>query len=122
MATEGIWQQWRRYPAAGFLGGVCAGIAARLELNPRLVRVIALLVLVFGFFLPTMLVYCVLWYLMDPAIGHPGQSMTDASPDTPQGPADLARRFGKLEARLRDMEACVASEEFELRRQFRRLG
>ena len=36
--------------------------------------------------------------------------------------ADLQARFDRLDARLRNMEECVTSKEFELHQEFRKLG
>ncbi|MCT7655490.1 PspC domain-containing protein [Oceanimonas sp. NS1] len=48
----------------GKLGGVCAGIARRLEVEPWLVRVLAITGLLFASFL-TLVLYIAAWLLLD---------------------------------------------------------
>ncbi|MFC4139543.1 MULTISPECIES: PspC domain-containing protein [unclassified Microbacterium] len=52
----------------GWLGGVCAGIAARLRIDPLIVRGILLVALLFG--LPVVFLYAVAWALLPDADGR----------------------------------------------------
>lgn len=116
--------QLRRYPRAGVIGGVCAGLAAWAGWNAKLVRVLAVLALIFGGFFPVVIVYLVLWYLMEPDRGDAAFHAASGSP-APAGPPpdlDLPGRYARIEHRLRRLETCVASREFELRRAFSKLG
>ena len=84
---------------------------------------IALLSIIPGLVFPVTVGYCVLWYLMEASPGHPGQfdkqgSASDIEPATPQ---ELRKKFSGMESRIRNMEACVASSEFELRREISKL-
>lgn len=112
-----------RYPRVGVLGGVCAGIAVRFGWNTKLVRVLAVLGLIFGGIFPLALVYLLLWYLMDPAPGHPDTSapVSAGRSAAPTG-LPLAERYVRIEQRLRRLETCVSSREFELRREIGKLG
>ncbi|WP_106816711.1 PspC domain-containing protein [Microbacterium timonense] len=54
--------------ADGWLGGVCGGIAARLRIDPLIVRGIFVVVALFGF--PALLVYAIAWALLPDAEGR----------------------------------------------------
>jgi phage shock protein C len=111
----------------GIIAGVCAGIADYFDIEPIWVRLAAVLCLVF-FFPLTLVAYVVLAIVLrrkPPALY--------ASPDEEAfwrgvgiTPADtlqsLKRKFADFEARLDQMEAEVASGDFELHRRFRDLG
>lgn len=111
----------------GILAGVCAGIADYIGVEPIVVRLAAVLGLVF-FFPPTIVVYVILALVL-----RPKPPALYASPDEEAfwrgvgtAPADtfqsLKRKFADLEARLARMESQVASGDFELHRRFRDLG
>lgn len=129
--SQSFWARLRRYPRAGYVGGVCAGFAVYFDWNARLLRALLLIVVLCGWGTP-IIVYLVLWYLMDADRGIPvyggGSASTSATRDeTYNVPAassstgDVSTRFARMEQRLRNMEACVASSEYELRREFRKL-
>ncbi|MGQ0620344.1 MAG: PspC domain-containing protein [Panacagrimonas sp.] len=126
MLNNGFWHRLRRYPKAGYIGGVCAGVGHYLDWNTRLIRVLVLVVFFFGGGFPMLLAYLVLWYLMESDPGQPrsssgaGNGASDASPKVPSA-ADLRSRFTRMEDRLRNMEACVSSRDYELRRELRKL-
>lgn len=54
--------------ADGWLGGVCGGIAARLRIDPLIIRGIAVVAAVVG--LPALLVYAIAWALLPDATGR----------------------------------------------------
>jgi phage shock protein C len=132
---------FRRYPADGYVGGVCAGIAVYLDWNVRLVRALTVLTLIFGGGFPILLVYGVLWYVMEEDKG-PAPSNDDGSYEPYTGGSsrydmgrgrtrggerspssgDIKARFTRLEQRLSSMEECVTSNDYELRRELRKLG
>lgn len=49
-----------------YLGGVCGGIAEFFRLNATAVRVIWALVTLLTFMIPGLLIYIVLWVVMEP--------------------------------------------------------
>jgi phage shock protein C len=111
----------------GIIAGVCAGIADYIGVEPIVVRLAAVLGLVF-FFPPTIVVYVILALVL-----RPKPPALYASPDEEAfwrgvgtAPADtlqsLKRKFVDLEARLAQMEGQVTSGDFELHRKFRDLG
>jgi phage shock protein C len=111
----------------GIIAGVCAGIADYIGVEPIVVRLVAVLGLVF-FFPPTIVVYVILAVVL-----RPKPPALYASPDEEAfwrgvgtAPADtlqsLKRKFADLEARLGYMESQVTSGDFELHRKFRDLG
>jgi phage shock protein C len=111
----------------GILAGVCAGIADFIGVEPIVVRLAAVLGLIF-FFLPTVAAYVILAIVL-----RPKPPALYASPDEEAfwrgvgtAPADtlhsLKRKFADLEARLGRMESEVTSGDFDLHRKFRDLG
>ena len=112
----------RRRPSEGYWAGVCAGLADFTGVCLRLVRCIWFFgALMTGLF-PFVIVYLALWYLTDP---EPATSTTssrrtgDYGQRSPSYDATSLRdRFARLEERLRSLEACVSSREFQLRREF----
>jgi len=111
----------------GILAGVCAGIADYIGVEPIVVRLAAVLGLIF-FFPPTIVVYVILAIVLT---RKPPELY--ASPEEEAfwrgvgtAPADtlhsLKRKFADLEVRLGRMESEVTSGDFELHREFRDLG
>ena len=110
----------------GIIAGVCAGIAGYIGVEPIVVRLVAVLGLVF-FFPPTIVTYVILALVL-----RPKPPTLYASPDEEAfwrgvgtAPADtlhsLKRKFADLEDRLGQMESQVASGDFDLHRRFRDL-
>jgi phage shock protein C len=111
----------------GILAGVCAGLADFIGVEPIVVRLAAVLGLIF-FFLPTVAAYVILAIVL-----RPKPPALYASPDEEAfwrgvgtAPTDtlhsLKRKFADLEARLGRMESEVTSGDFDLHRKFRDLG
>jgi phage shock protein C len=139
--------RFRRYPDEGYIGGVCAGVSEFLGWNVRLIRALAVLTFVFGGFFPIVLVYGLLWYVMEETRGTPPLSGDDGGHFRTGGgdrgggsggayserrhgsgsgsrytsSADLKSRFSRLEQRLSSMEECITSNDYELRRELRKL-
>jgi phage shock protein C len=121
----------RRYPKSGWVAGVCAGLGAYFEWNVKLLRVLFLLGLIVSGFFPVGVIYLLLWYLMDPdEATQPAYAPRTSTSDAPRadvyapatgGNSDVRARFARLEQRLRGMEECVASKDFELRRELKKL-
>ena len=117
-----LWRDTNR----GIIAGVCAGIAGYVGVEPIVVRLAAVLGLIF-FFPPTIVAYVILALVL-----RPKPPTLYASPDEEAfwrgvgtAPADtlhsLKRKFADLEARLGQMESQVASGDFDLHRRFRDL-
>lgn len=111
----------------GILAGVCAGIADYVGAEPIVVRLVAVLGLIF-FFPPTVIAYLVLAIALrpkPPALYASREEeafwrgVSTAPEDTFQS---LKRKFRELEDRLGQMEAQVTSGDFDLHRKFRDLG
>jgi phage shock protein C len=138
----GFLSEMKRYPDEGWIAGVCAGIADYFDWKVQWVRLIAVLLLIFTAFWLVFIVYCVLWYVMDEgSMQDPNRPSYRNPPPEPRGPtgdstapgsasatarptatmSELKARFAKLEERLRNMEECVTSKDFELRQQLKRL-
>ena len=116
----------RRIPERGVIGGVCAGIAEYFDWNVRLLRAVLVITFIFSGAFPILVVYGVLWYVLDPApsafesTGAGGESSPSRGGRTPNT-ADVHERFTRLDARLQRIEECVADREFELRRELKKL-
>jgi phage shock protein C len=125
MDSRNPFKGMRRYPDAGWIGGVCGGIAVHFDWSLKVVRLLAVLLLfVSGGW--AILAYLVLWYVLDPVQGATAPAAAGPGPAGPAGepPADigpLKTRFATLEARLRRIEECVTDQEYELRRELRKL-
>ncbi len=122
-----------RHDEGAMLAGVCAGLAEDLDLPLPLVRLVAILFLV----LPTGLAYLALGLLLR---RRPGTASSAAWRDRarsqpargrPAGPAAmpagqdwalLRHRLAALEPRLARIEGFVTASDFELHRDFRRMG
>ncbi len=115
----------RRIPERGVIAGVCAGIAEYFDWSAKLLRIGTVLLFVFGGGFPVIVVYCVLWYVMDPLT--PAETSTLAASEGPapgRGPSsmnEVKARFARLDERLRGIEECVTEKEFELRRELKKL-
>jgi hypothetical protein len=77
-------------------------------------------------------VYLILWYVMDPVEADSPAAGTGSGYDGGGGPgpsaggrrptmAEVQMRFERLDARLRGIEECVTDGELELRREFKKL-
>jgi phage shock protein C len=142
----GFLSEMQRYPDEGWIAGVCAGIADYFNWKVQWVRLLVFLLLVFTAGWLVFIVYCILWYVMDPGsmqdplrpnyrrppapesrfnaspAGPAASSGAAAEPPRPGASmAELKARFARLEERLRNMEECVTSKDFELRRELKRL-
>lgn len=116
----------RRLPSEGVCAGVLAGLGDYMDWNPRILRVIAVLLFIFVMGPLALCLYALAWYLIDPAAGpgyHSSGSSPSGSPKRPSGngSSNLRGRFVQIEKRLRNLEAVVTSNEFHLQREFDRL-
>jgi len=124
----------RRIPQRGIIAGVCAGVADYFDWNLKLLRAVLVIVFLFTGAFPIVIVYCVLWYVMDPVDadtasaggysgGRGGNPYGGGSPDAARRPSlgEVQARFERLDNRLREIEECVTDKEFELRRELKKL-
>lgn len=111
----------------GRVSGVCAGIADYFGINRRMVRLAAILGLIF-FFVPTFVAYLVLTVILPrkPARLYASREeevfwrgVSAAPDDTLKA---LRNKFAELERRLRSMETGVTSPDFDLHRKFHDIG
>jgi phage shock protein C len=116
-----------RNPEAGWIMGVCAGLADYFGVNRGLVRILAIVALVLFNWL-TLVAYFVLAF----SIGRKPVERRHLAPEEDQfwrevstRPTDtltrLRQRFRDIERRVVSLEGRVTSPDFELRRQFRDL-
>lgn len=109
------------------IAGVCAGIADYFGVERRLVRLAAIVGLVF-FFVPTFVTYLVLAVLLPkrPARLYASREEEMFWRGVSAAPEDtlkaLSHKFAELERRLGLMETGVTSPDFDLRRKFHDIG
>jgi phage shock protein C len=123
-----VWDRTRIYrdPGRGWIAGVCAGIADYAEVDVALVRLAAVLCLIF-FFVPTVVAYVAFALVLKPrpprlfANADEESFFRDLRGDPGSALRGVRERFGRLERRLARAEALVTSDEFDLRRRFRDL-
>lgn len=118
----------RRFPERGVIAGVCEGLAVHFDWNARAVRVIAVVLLFVTGFWPMFVTYLLAWYIVESAPGSaaPAPRSTQSPPPGVRPAAtapmsELKARFGRLEERLRAVEACAVSDEYSLRRELSKL-
>jgi phage shock protein C len=119
----GLYRDTRKAKVAG----VCAGLAAYLDIRVKFIRIGLILGLVF-FFVPVSIAYVVLALVLKPMPEQMFQSEAEerfwrgvtASPNRTAG--DLRARFRSLDRRLSEIETRVTSDEFSLRQKFRDLN
>jgi phage shock protein C len=110
-----------RIPERGVVGGVCAGIAEYFDWNVRLLRALLVVALIFSGAFPILVVYAVLWYVLDPAPPGAGSGAGFESGSRGATTPEVHERFARLDARLQRIEECVTDREFELRRELKKL-
>jgi phage shock protein C len=127
-----------RNTQAGWIAGVCAGIADRLAIKPIWVRLVVGLACLIPHSFVCALIYGAAAFVLKPRAGldatassagaqmaYRGLADTVAAPFGPAPGAQAAAlkdRFGALDARLNRLEAAVLSDELTLRRKFRDIG
>ena len=111
----------------GKLGGVCAGIAHKMGVEPWLVRVLAVTCLIFTSFL-TLIFYIAAWLLLDDkstVLGSEPSHIKTAGWQSGLSPDEaltrLESRLQGLSTRIVTMERLLTSEEFRVRREFNEL-
>lgn len=115
-----------RDPEHGIIMGVCAGLADYFGLNVMLVRIVAVLVLIFWWFI-TLVVYLIMGFLMPKKPRRLYESVEDETfwRGVRRSPRDtfhdLRHRFREIDLRTQRMERYVTSNRYDLDRQFREL-
>jgi phage shock protein C len=112
----------------GRIAGVCAGLAAYLDVKVKFVRLAVIIGACFGFIVPIFIAYVVMAVLLKPMPQQLFKSESEerfwrtvtVSPNL--SVSELKTRFRSLDRRLADMEARVTSDEFHLRQKFRDLN
>ncbi|SES95977.1 PspC domain-containing protein [Thorsellia anophelis] len=103
----------------GIIGGVCAGVARFLGVSPKLVRLIAVLFLFFGFFFITTVIYLILMYVLEDAPGHEASLHGKKPFKSVLNNAEAELQTSKK--RLNEIERFVTSNAYDIEKQFRNL-
>ena len=112
----------------GKVAGVCAGLANYFDIRVKFVRLAVILGMVFGFFVPILIVYVLMALLLKPmptqlfASEKEEQFWRTVSVSPNLSVSELRKRFRGLDRRLSDIENRVTTDEFDLRRKFRDLN
>lgn len=111
-----------RNPARGRIAGVCAGVADYLAVDPFVVRLGFVSAVIF--LTPFAVLAYILGVMLLP-VQPPGGSFTAAAAEPEEDAGTrlhaLRNRFRSCEKRIEDLEAHVASREYELSRAIRDL-
>jgi phage shock protein PspC (stress-responsive transcriptional regulator) len=122
-----IFQPEDRWPASGWLLGVCAGIGARVGIRPWILRT-SLLLALYLFPLPVVIAYGALGLLVRVKRMMSGGEAALAGGVWRGGGSDfgdvyaIGDQYHELEARLSSLESEAVSKEADLRRRFREAG
>jgi len=126
MSTTRTYNTLYRDKQHRILGGVCAGLADYFGISRLAVRLL-ILVSLFMFTLPTIVVYAVAMFFLkdkpeeidrDEEEKKLWQSMHRSPRDTM---GNIRRRFSSMENRIRDMEAYLTSRKYKLDQAFDKL-
>lgn len=132
----GFLSEMQRYPAQGWLAGVCRGIADYFDWKVQWVRVIVFAILILTTAWPVLIVYGVLWYVMEEGdITNPNRpkwsdmplaaarAAGTASSESATGTmSDIKARFMRLDDRLRKLEDAALNKDDALRREIDKLA
>jgi phage shock protein C len=114
-----------RDPSRGKLAGVCAGLADHAGCSAAVIRILAIIALLWLSPL-TLIAYLILAVVLPVKPGldfdHDGENCwRSARSSSGQAFRDRGRRFEELDTKLQPMEGYVTSHRHELERQFRDL-
>ena len=133
----GFLSEMQRYPADGWLSGVCRGVADYFDWKVKWVRVIVIAILILTTAWPVIIVYGVLWYVMEEGdLNNPNRPKwsdmplaaaraagTTASTETASTTMrDIKERFMRLDDRLRKLEDAALNKDDALRREIDKLA
>ena len=118
----------------GVFGGVCAGIANYLGIEPWIPRLLTITIAIFGGFFLVLIVYVILVIVVDPQPQddllwdeEDDEQVQGARPSTIRASPKLGLRvvaadFREIELRLRRIETYVTSPKYKLDRGFHEMG
>jgi len=116
-----------RDPRNGWIAGVCAGIADYLSISTGVVRLLAIMLAMFGAAPLVLTVYIVLVFVLPRRPEHLYRGESDEAfwrsvRTSPTATFESVRaRFRGLERRLQRMERYITSDRYNLDREFRDL-
>ena len=128
--SQGLYRDTER----GILGGVCAGIAKYLGVEPWIIRVAFVAIALLGSVFIPLIVYIVLVFVLNPEPDHASDwdiPDDDAESRSPYAAIRSSPRLGlrvvsadvrELELRLRRMERYVTSPKYNLDKGFSDMG
>lgn len=109
-----------RIPEEGMFAGVCAGLAGYFNTPVLAVRIVTVVLMLFGLFIPVTVVYVIMAFTLEkqPArLSAMGEEII--SPDRQLKYVDNV--FQSNEQRLRELERYITSDTYRTRNQFNRL-
>lgn len=132
----GFLSEMQRYPRDGWIAGVCRGIADYFDWKVQWVRVAVVAIFILSTGWPVLLVYAVLWYVMDEgelsspdrpkwsdmplaAARAAGTASTESATSSMR---DIKERFARLDERLRRIEEAALNKDDALRREIDKLA
>jgi phage shock protein C len=132
----GFLSEMQRYPADGWIAGVCRGIADYFDWKVQWVRVAVIAIALLTVAWPVVIVYAVLWYVMESAdLAAPvrpkwsdlplAAARAASAASTESGTSsmrDIKERFTRLDERLRKLEDAALSKDDDLRREIEKLA
>lgn len=133
----GFLSEMQRYPRDGWLAGVCRGVADYFDWKVQWVRVIVIAIIILTAFFPVLLVYAVLWYVMDegelsnpnrpkwsdmPLAAARAAGTAASSESATSSMRDIKERFVRLDDRLRKLEDAALNNDDALRREIDKLA
>ncbi len=133
---SGFLSEMQRYPDHGWIAGVCRGIADYFDWKVQWVRLIVLGICILTAFWPVLIVYCLLWYVMDEAdltspirpkwsdmpLAAARAAGTASTESATSSMRDIKDRFAGLDERLRRIEEAALNKDDELRREIDKLA
>ena len=137
-------RELRRIPHRGKIAGVCAGLAEYLGFETWVVRLVVLGAAIWSGLFPALFFYILAAFLLDEADDQENVSSSYAyeggekkndrerhkisarevwktAPSVDSQVEKLRAKFSVLEKQVRQVESCVTTQEFQLRRQFKEL-
>jgi len=133
----GFLSEMQRYPSDGWLAGVCRGVADYFDWKVKWVRVIVIAILILTTAWPVVIVYGVLWYVMEegdlnnpnrpkwsdmPMAAARAAGATASSETASTTLRDIKERFSRLDERLRRLEDAALNKDDALRREIDKLA
>lgn len=133
----GFLAEMQRYPKDGWLAGVCRGVADYFDWKVQWVRVIVIAIALLTTAWPVIIVYGVLWYVMEegdlanpdrpkwsdmPLAAARAAGTTASTESASTTMRDIKERFMRLDDRLRKLEDSALNKDEALRREIDKLS